>query len=375
MTPPPRRSSPSSASSNSSTPSQLSDYEIIRTVGRGAFGTVSKVRRLSDQRELVWKEIHYGILSDKEKECLVSEVNILKNFTHPCIVRYYDRIIDRDNKRIYIVMENCPHGDLAHYFKRLKAQKAQGMKEDQIWKILAQLSLALRECHERKEGKIIHRDLKPANIFLDGANNVKLGDFGLARILSEHSRYAHTNVGTPYYMSPQQISDQAYDEKSDIWSLGCILYEACALAPPFQAKTLVGLASKIESGQFVPISKEYSSDLRRLVTRMLNVHASQRPTISEIIELPHVNIRIRELHVNQESRILKKRWEDLRRREKSLAERERLVNDKESRLRKATAFQPTFGGVGVGPMVGQPLAEGKENLMSTHSMFKNFKIA
>lgn len=72
-----------------------------------------------------------------------------------------------------------------------------------MWKIFVQILLALKECHNRKEGKVLHRDLKPGNVFLDGQNNVKLGDFGLSRILTQESEYAHTNVGTPYYMSPE----------------------------------------------------------------------------------------------------------------------------------------------------------------------------
>lgn len=83
--------------------------------------------------------------------------------------------------------------------------------------------------------KILHRDLKPGNIFLDLNSDVKLGDFGLARVLNNESQFAFTHVGTPYYMSPEQIHDQKYNEKSDIWSLGCIIYELCALHPPFQA--------------------------------------------------------------------------------------------------------------------------------------------
>jgi serine/threonine protein kinase len=106
-----------------------------------------------------------------------------------------------------------------------------------IWKILTQVVIALYECHNRKEGKILHRDLKPGNVFLDSANNVKLGDFGLSRIMSDESVYAYTHVGTPYYMSPEQILEQRYNEKCDIWAAGCVLYEICSLRAPFEATT------------------------------------------------------------------------------------------------------------------------------------------
>lgn len=143
-----------------------------------------------------------------------------------------------------------------------------------IWRMLAQLALGINDCHNRKEGKIIHRDLKPGNIFLESIFNVKLGDFGLARILSEHSNFATTNVGTPFYMSPEQIEEAGYNEKSDIWSLGCVIYELCNLHPPFQAANHLQLAMKIKEGNYKPVSAKYSSDLRAALDRMLTVDVS-----------------------------------------------------------------------------------------------------
>ena len=92
-------------------------------------------------------------------------------------------------------------------------EEKEHIPEDQIWKIFAQITMALHEWHRRKAGKILHRDIKPGNLFLDSGNNIKLGDFGLSRIMGKESLYAYTNVGTPYYMSPEQISEQKYNEK------------------------------------------------------------------------------------------------------------------------------------------------------------------
>ncbi len=104
--------------------------------------------------------------------------------------------------------------------------------------MLAQLTLALLECHRRKDGtKILHRDLKPGNVFFHADDTVKLGDFGLSRMMDDESVFAYTHVGTPYYMSPEQISEQRYNEKSDVWSAGCVLYEMAALRAPFEALT------------------------------------------------------------------------------------------------------------------------------------------
>ena len=132
---------------------------------------------------------------------------------------------------------------------------------------MAQLGLALQACHSQRQksgnqGKILHRDLKPANVFLDENQNVKLGDFGLARVLNHDTSFAKTFVGTPYYMSPEQMSKNFYNEKSDIWSLGCLMYELCSLVPPFTASNQKILAEKIKLGQFKRIPQRYSDFLQ-----------------------------------------------------------------------------------------------------------------
>ena len=111
----------------------------------------------------------------------------------------------------------------------------------------------------------MHRDLKPGNIFLSAQNEAKIGDFGLARVMNQESVFACTHVGTPYYMSPEQINEQNYNDKSDIWSLGCIIYEMAALHPPFKAANHLSLAMKIKAGKFDRIPERYSDELWRVV--------------------------------------------------------------------------------------------------------------
>lgn len=149
-------------------------------------------------------------------------------------MRYYDRIIDKSSTKIYIVMEHCEGGDLGAIIKKCRREGTY-IEENMIWKVLTQATVALTSCHRHKESEgglkpILHRDLKPGNIFLDGSKNVKVGDFGLAKELPSQSKFAYTNVGTPFYMSPEMINEMRYNEKSDIWALGCLVYEMAALA-------------------------------------------------------------------------------------------------------------------------------------------------
>ena len=115
---------------------QFEKYEWVEEIGKGSFGSVSKIRRKAVGRILVWKELHYGKMSEREKQMLVSEVNILRELQHPNIVRYYDRIIDRDFSKIFIVMEYCEGGDIATMIKNSRKEKNQ-LPEDMIWVILS----------------------------------------------------------------------------------------------------------------------------------------------------------------------------------------------------------------------------------------------
>jgi NIMA (never in mitosis gene a)-related kinase 1/4/5 len=150
--------------------------------------------------------------------------------------------------------------------------------------------LALKHVHDRK---VLHRDLKCQNIFLTKSNLIKLGDFGIARVLSSTRENAKTMVGTPYYLSPEIINGRPYSFKSDIWSLGVILYELCALKPPFDASSLTFLAMKIVKGQYNPIPNLYSRDLKNLISILLQVDPNKRPTTNSILQMPIIQQRVK----------------------------------------------------------------------------------
>lgn len=164
--------------------------------------------------------------------------------------------------------------------------------------------------------------MKPSNIFLDEYQNAKLGDFGFARALTSQdgqSVYAKTYLGSPYYMSPEQCNGQDYNEKSDIWSLGIILYEMAALSPPFMATNQLSLALKIKEGNFKRIPDKYSGELMRVIDWMLQVEAAERPNVEDLLNLPHVSMRLRERALKRNLQHMKRKEEEVIKKEKKLS--------------------------------------------------------
>ncbi|XP_017116281.1 serine/threonine-protein kinase Nek2 [Drosophila elegans] len=273
----------------------LQDYEVLAVMGNGSFGTCYKVRDKSTGELFAWKGMNYDELDEAKCEDLVSEISVLRQLQHPNIVQYYHHLVNREAKSVYIVMECCAGGDLAQIVQRARTQRKR-FEEPYIWRVLFQLCRALQVCHNKiPNGTILHRDIKPANIFLDEAGNAKLGDFGLARMLRRDQSFAASFVGTPHYMSPELVRGRKYDRKSDVWAVGCLVYEMCALRPPFRGRAFDQLSEKIAQGEFSRIPAIYSADLQEIIAFMLAVDHEQRPGIEVIIRHPLVVRNISEL--------------------------------------------------------------------------------
>jgi NIMA (never in mitosis gene a)-related kinase len=120
--------------------------------------------------------------------------------------------------------------------------------EEEIWSIFTQIVKGLKSLHDMK---IYHRDLKSANVFMYTDGTAKLGDMNVSKVAKKVLLY--TQTGTPYYASPEVWKDQPYDSKSDIWSLGCVLYEMTTLKPPFRAEDMAGLYKKVIRGYYPKI--------------------------------------------------------------------------------------------------------------------------
>ena len=190
----------------------LSDYHQTKTIGSGSFGRAILATLKATGEECILKEIGLTQLSRDEREDSKQEVGILASLSHPCIVRYIDSFIEQE-QILYIAMEYADGGDLREL---LLKQKDIPLPERQVLDLFVQVCLALKHCHDRK---ILHRDLKTQNVFMTSSGAAKLGDFGIARVLSSTMECCQTAIGTPYSFSPEICSEQEYNSKSDVWSL------------------------------------------------------------------------------------------------------------------------------------------------------------
>jgi NIMA (never in mitosis gene a)-related kinase 1/4/5 len=258
----------------------IRDYILKEKLGTGSYGVVYKVLKRGDKQFYVLKQISLFNMNKAQIDEVKNESKILASLNSMFIVRYYDSFIDNNN--LNIIMEYCDGGDLSHLLNnQMKTGKLPN--EDKIWKFFIQISLGIAYIHNKK---ILHRDLKTLNIFLTKDDKVKIGDLGVAKVLNQ-TNFARTFVGTPYYLSPEICEEKPYNEKSDVWALGCILYEMATYKHPFNATNQGALILKILRGKYDPIAnKDLSSDLKKMVDILLEKSYFKRPAVTEIIKNP-----------------------------------------------------------------------------------------
>ena len=259
----------------------LSDFEFLSKLGEGAYSTVFKVRRISDNTLYALKKVRMNKLKEKEKSNALNEVRILASINHPNIISYKEAFFDEGGS-LCLVMEYADEGDLYH---RILSYQKKGcyMSESFIWKLLTQLVKGLKALHDLQ---ILHRDLKSANVFLTSSGGVKLGDMNVSKVAKQG--FLHTQTGTPYYASPEVWKDTPYNIKSDIWSLVCVIYEAASLKPPFRADDMKGLYKKVVKGEYPKMPKSFSPDLQAIVSSLIEVDSRTRPTCADLLKMPSV---------------------------------------------------------------------------------------
>ncbi|WVR00242.1 hypothetical protein IAU59_007384 [Kwoniella sp. CBS 9459] len=363
----PRRSTGTGIGSGYADVSEMDKYKLVSNIGKGSFGVISKVQRVTDGKEFALKQLDYSKMTEKDRKQILAEVAILESLKHRNIVQLIQKIKDPKNERIYIVMEFCTSGDLGSLIRKAQRTK-QPLHEDKIWNIFLQITLALHHCHwpaerpsklgvartnsgltQTADGgiaryQVLHRDLKPENVFLSD-DFVKLGDFGLSKDMGTAS-FTSTYVGTPLYMPPEILAENRYDTKSDIWSLGCLVYEMCALHSPFHnAQTQAELISMVKSGKLPALPSQYSLALRSVIKAMLTLNPVKRPSTKDLLEMDEMKLHRKLFTVqNQTSLLFAKRdelknYEDqLRAKATSLDEREKAIAEREADLQAREAI-------------------------------------
>ena len=258
----------------------MDKYEQIKILGEGSYGKALLVKSKFNNTLYVIKEVRFSNIPQKERDSAEQEVKILSSLDHPFIVSYIESF--QENGYLYIVMEFADGGDLS---KKIEKQNKKLFSENEILEDFLQIALAIKYIHDKK---ILHRDLKGENIFLMSTGQIKLGDFGISKVLDNTFQLCQTQIGTPYYLSPEICEGKSYNSKTDIWSLGCILYELCTLKHAFNANNMNALVMGIIRGKYTPISTQYSIELRNLVDKMLIKNPKNRPSINQILSLPFI---------------------------------------------------------------------------------------
>lgn len=264
----------------------MNDFEIIKQLGKGAFSVVLLVRRKEDNNIYAIKRVTISNMNEKEKLNALNEVRLLASISHQNIIGYKESFFEDSTQTLNIVLEYADDGDLRTKIQ-LHQKSKKYFKENEIWSIFIQLMQGLRVLHNHH---VMHRDLKTANIFLNKNGICKLGDLNVSKVVKMGLLY--TQTGTPYYASPEVWADKPYDYKSDIWSIGCILYELCTLSLPFKGKNLCIVYQNISKGKYAPIPSIYSRDLAIIINCLLQVNPKNRPSCDELMKNPLIKKKI-----------------------------------------------------------------------------------
>jgi serine/threonine protein kinase len=256
-----------------STQKHAGPFIIGKELGRGITGSVRLGIHAETSFKVALKIVKKKYLNKNPERwnTLRREISVMKVTEHPNIVKLYDVFETHD--KIYLVTELLTGGELFDYIPR------EGLSRHESLRILAQITSALLHCHEYG---IVHRDLKPENLLMDENHNVKLGDFGMARLMKDGAMLK-TSCGSPHYASPEVIADGKYDGKrSDVWSIGVILFAMASGMLPFDHQNIPTLLNMVKKGVY-EMPESLDDDVKDLIDSMIQVDLSKRIRMEDIL--------------------------------------------------------------------------------------------
>eukprot|EP00439_Symbiodinium_sp_Y106_P078820 s24_g17.t1 len=258
-------------------------YEEIRHLGSGAFGAAVLVRRLRDGRRLVAKKCSVKEMAEKQRKMCLEEIALLQKVRHECVAQLVDVVwTSQDMLSYWIVLKFYPGGDVQKEIDDCRENEFElPLGKAKNW--VTQLCMALKHVHSLR---IVHRDVKGSNMFITGARNIVLGDFGVSKQLSESQQKAMTSVGSPMYMAPEWWDGRGGTAASDMWSVGVVLYELLALRRPFEAQNVLSLVHKITTEEPPALDDDADQQLATLAMRLLQKRPESRPSASQALGLP-----------------------------------------------------------------------------------------
>lgn len=270
-------------------------YTRIRDIGQGSYGKAVLVQD-REGKLYVMKIIDMSRMDSKQRRDAINEVRVLSSLKHPYIVSYRESFTE--NRNLAIVMDYADGGDMHQRIQRTR-QAGKSFPEDKVLRWFTEASLALKYLHDRH---VLHRDMKTQNLFLTSQDRLRIGDFGISKVLESTIAFARTAIGTPYYLSPEICMEKPYSFSSDIWALGCVLFELSALRVPFDAQNLQSLVQKITRGPTPVLPGGYSEELRQLCGDLLHRDQSQRPTAQDILQRSLVQGEIRRMLLEEQAK-------------------------------------------------------------------------
>lgn len=286
----------------------MDKYEIGSFIGRGTSGSIELVRRKLDKSIFAMKTLFLSSSIDETVSELRHEAELQQTLKHPSIVGLVEFFPVPEENTLNMIIQHCEGGDLDCSIRQIASTHSL-IPEPTIWYMFLQLLLGVEYLHHER---VLHRDIKPQNIFLTTGTFVKIGDVGISRQLGSKDDLSRTFTGTPFYMSPEQISHKPYGFPSDMWSLGCIVYTLTTLQRPFSGSSTRSITPLIQNAQYPPITGQYpkhinrtpcdanatlvaeedsmtyvpySTELKTVIDELFSIQPEQRPTAAELLRM------------------------------------------------------------------------------------------